>query len=189
MTAPPAFRARASASVSTINFLIPAEVCAAAGRQGKHRYGPLPRATCQNRRLVSGCMRVACYHLLYGRGENGERFASLARVTTDRMRMTVAKLSSPDPDSRTLDYEGSRIEVIEGGWRILNYRLNRDRPRRWTAPRHRRCVPTERDNASKHPVRVAGTYNALPTFRVELPLVLDARCSKPRLSQLCERND
>lgn len=54
-------------------------------------------------------------------------FASLARVTVDQMRAVVTKLSSPDPDSRTPDNEGRRIEVIEGGWRILNYRSHRDR--------------------------------------------------------------
>jgi hypothetical protein len=52
-------------------------------------------------------------------------FASVARVTTDQMRAAVAKLSSPDPDSRTPDHEGRRIEAIEGGWRILNYRAYR----------------------------------------------------------------
>ena len=33
----------------------------------------------------------------------------------DTARAAVAKLSSPDPDSRTPDYEGRRIETIEGG--------------------------------------------------------------------------
>jgi hypothetical protein len=54
-------------------------------------------------------------------------FANLARVTTDQMRAAVVTLSSPDPDSRTPDYEGRRIETIEGGWRILNYRAYRER--------------------------------------------------------------
>lgn len=55
-------------------------------------------------------------------------FASLARVTTEQMRVAVATLSEPDADSRTPDYEGRRIETIEGGWRILNYRAYRERP-------------------------------------------------------------
>lgn len=48
-------------------------------------------------------------------------FANLAWVTTEEMRLAVERLSSPDPDSRTPDFEGRRIEPIEGGWRILNY--------------------------------------------------------------------
>lgn len=54
-------------------------------------------------------------------------FANLARVTADQMRLAVTRLSSPDPESRTPDFDGRRIEVIEGGWRILNYRTYRDR--------------------------------------------------------------
>ncbi len=83
-------------------------------------------------------------------------FANLARVTVDQMRAAVEKLSSPDPDSRTPDHEGHRIEVIEGGWRILNYHAYRERAqdkegskapamRRYRA---RRRAEKERGNAS-----------------------------------------
>jgi len=54
-------------------------------------------------------------------------FASLARVTQEEMVAAVAKLSSPDPHSRTPDHEGRRIESILGGWRILNYGPYRER--------------------------------------------------------------
>jgi hypothetical protein len=54
-------------------------------------------------------------------------FANLAHVTVDEMRAAVATLSSPDPDSRTPDNEGRRIERIEGGWRVLNYARYRQR--------------------------------------------------------------
>lgn len=54
-------------------------------------------------------------------------FANLARVTTKQMRRAVDTLSSPDPNSRTPDFEGRRIEAIEGGWRILNYQPYRER--------------------------------------------------------------
>lgn len=48
-------------------------------------------------------------------------FASLARVSTGEMRSAIERLLSPDPDSRTPEHEGRRIEAIRGGWRILNY--------------------------------------------------------------------
>ena len=54
-------------------------------------------------------------------------FANLARVTVEEMRAAVDKLSSPDPDSRTPDHEGRRIEAIEGGWRILNHGRYREK--------------------------------------------------------------
>ncbi len=47
--------------------------------------------------------------------------ASVANVSVDETRLSVKNLLSPDPDSRTKDYEGRRIEEIDGGWRILNY--------------------------------------------------------------------
>jgi hypothetical protein len=55
-------------------------------------------------------------------------FANLARVSVDQMRAAIARLSGPDPDSRTPDHEGRRIEAAPGGWRILNYHSYRDRP-------------------------------------------------------------
>jgi hypothetical protein len=37
------------------------------------------------------------------------------------MRQALSILLAPDPDSRTKDHDGRRIEAIEGGWLILNY--------------------------------------------------------------------
>jgi len=54
-------------------------------------------------------------------------FANLARVTVEEMRTALEKLSSPDPDSRTVEFEGRRIEAIDGGWKILNYGRYRER--------------------------------------------------------------
>jgi hypothetical protein len=54
-------------------------------------------------------------------------FASLCRVTTEEMRTALDLLISPDPDSRTTDHEGRRLEVVPGGWRILNYKAYRDK--------------------------------------------------------------
>lgn len=48
-------------------------------------------------------------------------FANLAHVSIEQMKAAVEKLAAPDPFSRTPDHEGRRIEVIEGGWLILNY--------------------------------------------------------------------
>lgn len=57
-------------------------------------------------------------------------FAHLARVTVDEMRRALDILGGPDPDSRTPDNDGRRIEAITGGWRIFNYELYRERDAR-----------------------------------------------------------
>ncbi len=47
--------------------------------------------------------------------------ASVANVGVDAARVAVKNLLSPDPDSRTKDFDGRRIEEVDGGWKILNY--------------------------------------------------------------------
>ncbi len=46
--------------------------------------------------------------------------ATMARVTVEECRASLLKLASPDPDSRTKEHDGRRIEAVEGGWLILN---------------------------------------------------------------------
>jgi hypothetical protein len=53
-------------------------------------------------------------------------FARVACVTREEMQEALAVLHAPDPDSRTQDHEGRRIETIEGGWLILNYAKYRE---------------------------------------------------------------
>jgi len=55
--------------------------------------------------------------------------ANRARIPVDDMRKAIATFLKPDPDSRTTEKEGRRIEVIDGGWRLINhekYRAIRD---------------------------------------------------------------
>jgi len=51
--------------------------------------------------------------------------ANRARVPVKDVRVAIAKFLSPDPDSRTPDNDGKRIEPIDGGWRLLNYKKYR----------------------------------------------------------------
>lgn len=53
--------------------------------------------------------------------------ANSARVSVQEMLEAEGKLMSPDPYSRTKEYEGRRIERCEGGWVILNYGLYREK--------------------------------------------------------------
>lgn len=46
--------------------------------------------------------------------------ADAARVSISDCREALHILSSPDPDSRSKDFEGRRIKEVDGGWLILN---------------------------------------------------------------------
>lgn len=76
--------------------------------------------------------RIVWITMLAMADKNGEVQASvpgLARVAgvqTESCREALAKFLSPDPDSRTKDDDGKRIEPIEGGWRLLNHRKYRE---------------------------------------------------------------
>ena len=55
--------------------------------------------------------------------------ANRARVSLKEAEAAIKKFLSPDKYSRTSDYDGRRIEIIDGGWRLLNhekYRSIRD---------------------------------------------------------------
>lgn len=47
--------------------------------------------------------------------------AKLVDVSIPRMQEIIVTLCSPDEYSRTRDFDGKRLEVVDGGWRILNY--------------------------------------------------------------------
>lgn len=47
--------------------------------------------------------------------------ANVARVSVPNTRRAIQRFLSPDPDSRTKDFSGRRIEEMPGGWRLLNH--------------------------------------------------------------------
>jgi len=47
--------------------------------------------------------------------------ADASRVSIEQTEDALLRLMSPDRYSRSQDYEGRRIEVIDGGWKVLNY--------------------------------------------------------------------
>lgn len=77
-----------------------------------------------------------------------------ANITPEEFNTAIQTLESPDPDSRTDDYEGRRVARIEGGWVILNhekYRLHdekkkdyhREYMREWRAKKDSNCEFTK----------------------------------------------
>jgi len=53
--------------------------------------------------------------------------AAIANLTILECQTALEKLIAPDPFSRSQEYEGRRIEAVEGGWHILNYNKYRER--------------------------------------------------------------
>lgn len=49
--------------------------------------------------------------------------AKRAGVTVPECEQALRDLMSPDPYSRTKEFEGRRIEVVDGGWKVLNGEL------------------------------------------------------------------
>lgn len=54
-------------------------------------------------------------------------------LTPERLAEIMADFCSPDPDSRTPEHDGRRLQAIEGGWMILNYLRYRDMMQRKAA--------------------------------------------------------
>jgi hypothetical protein len=53
--------------------------------------------------------------------------ARAAVVPLEKAELAIQKFLAPDNYSRTKEDDGRRIEEVEGGWRILNHHLYRDK--------------------------------------------------------------
>jgi hypothetical protein len=53
--------------------------------------------------------------------------AAIANISIEETESAIQKFLSPDKYSRTSDNEGRRIEVIDGGWRLINYEKYREK--------------------------------------------------------------
>jgi len=47
--------------------------------------------------------------------------AKVANVSVEDTEKAIKNLKAPDPYSRTTEFEGRRIEDVDGGWMVLNY--------------------------------------------------------------------
>jgi hypothetical protein len=82
--------------------------------------------------------------------------AKAAGVSLQECQDSLVRLSSPDPYSRTPDYEGRRIETVPGGWLILNHakyreRIDKDARRIATAARVRKHRAKKRETITVTP--------------------------------------
>ena len=70
-------------------------------------------ATKDKNGMVQGCLRG---------------LARVCNVTPEECAAALAKLEGPDPDSRTKENEGRRLQKIDGGWVVLNHFKYRNSP-------------------------------------------------------------
>lgn len=90
--------------------------------------------------LKSDTTRIAWVALLAMKDEEHKVYATIpnlahrARISVEAARAAIEEFMAPDPDSSRPDFEGRRLEAIEGGWRLLNgdyyEQLARDESRR-----------------------------------------------------------
>lgn len=71
--------------------------------------------------------RIAWVTMMVLADQHGEVFSSIpgladdCRITVPEMEDALKCFMSPDPYSRTKDFDGRRIEEIDGGWALLNH--------------------------------------------------------------------
>ena len=78
--------------------------------------------------------------------------ADAARVTDDECRRALEKFMRPDPDSRSDDYDGRRIEKVDRGWLLLNktrFRDMRDEDEKRRRERERKRAQRAREKAGR----------------------------------------
>jgi hypothetical protein len=59
-------------------------------------------------------------------GASVKGLAHMARVPPEKAQEALDKFLAPDPDSRSKDHDGRRLEVTERGWLVLNHGKFRD---------------------------------------------------------------
>ena len=84
--------------------------------------------------------------------------ADAARLSIEETLASLTLLESPDPYSRNKDNGGRRIEGVDGGWKILNYGLYRQKMRK-DAEYYRNYRANRRNQVQPS----ATTSNPLPT--------------------------
>lgn len=101
-------------------------------------------------------------------GSSRKGLIQAANITEEEFNTAIQCLESPDPDSRTPDFDGRRVEKIDGGWIILNnekYKLHSD----ITREKNRERVKRFRENHRlTKDVTVCNVTPALPSLSVSL---------------------
>lgn len=105
--------------------------------------------------------------------------ADMARVSVEECAEAVEVLSSPDTWSRSKEFQGRRIEPVDGGWIVLNYakyRENRDAEIRRVQNRQAQARYRERKRVSHSKPNVS--QDKPPSAQAEAYAEAEAKASK-----------
>ena len=83
-------------------------------------------------------------------------------VSISRMEEIIQIFMSPDPYSRTKDYDGRRLIEIDGGWQVINYPKYRDglkSPDRTNAERQARYKANKKVTVGNGKVTVGNVHS------------------------------
>lgn len=108
--------------------------------------------------------------------------ARLANVTRGQCVTALETLSSPDPDSKSPEFEGRRIEKVSGGWCVLNYLAYRGlRSPKQVAEAKRKAEWRERTRDRTGTERDAtGQNGTSPEIRTEVDVDVDVETTTTR---------
>lgn len=115
--------------------------------------------------------------------------ADFARVSVDDCRAALCKLSAPDPDSRSTDFQGSRIKAVDGGWQILNhakYRAKMGADERREYLRKKQAEHRQRVNTLSTGVNNC-SESSTPSTHSDLDAASKASSSKLQREKPCEK--
>ena len=88
--------------------------------------------------------------------------ANRAQVTVEQARAALDKFMGPDPESRSKDFDGRRVEEVDRGWLLLNkvrFRDMRDEDDRRRKERERKRAQREK---KRHPENYAAPPEPAP---------------------------
>jgi hypothetical protein len=105
-----------------------------------------------------------------------------ARISREVAERALAIFLAPDPDSRTKDFDGRRIEVVDGGWRLLNH----EKYREMESADHRRKRNAERQQRHRDRQR-AREGGVTPPVTLRNALLQNVTGSDPDPDQIKER--
>ena len=82
--------------------------------------------------------------------------AVLSRLPIEAARIALARLASPDPESRSKEHEGRRIMAVDGGWLIINHDKHRKRMSLDERREYMRLKQREYRKVRQHGVNTSG---------------------------------
>ena len=106
--------------------------------------------------------------------------AVFARVSIEDCEHALNELLAPDPYSRSKEFEGRRIETVEGGWKLLNHRKYRDKMNADERREYLRQKQAEQRAKRKRVNKSVNTRQQMSTLSTHTEAEAEAEASRSR---------